>query len=90
MNLIFSHGGGTLPFLAGRIIGQAGIPHQGGLNPRESSEELKGYYFDLASAHTAPQLAALNEWVGSSQLLIGSDSQFSSLPIVTLQYCCTA
>lgn len=90
MNLIFSHGGGTLPFLAGRIIGQAGIPHQGGLNPRESSEELKGYYFDLASAHTAPQLAALNEWVGSSQLLIGSDSQFSSRPIVTLPYCCAA
>lgn len=89
MKLIFSHGGGTVPFLAGRIVGQAGIPYQGGLNPRESSEELKGYYFDLASAHTGPQLAALNEWVGSSQLLIGSDSQFSSRPIVTHQCCCT-
>ncbi len=74
INLIFSHGGGAVPFLAGRITGQASIPHQGGLNAQESSEELKGYYYDLAAAHEAPQLAALKEWVGSSQLLIGSDS----------------
>ena len=88
INLIFSHGGGAVPFLAGRIVGQAGIPYQGGLNPKESAEELKGYYFDLAAAHTAPQLAALNEWVGSSRLLIGSDSQFASHSLEMLQYCC--
>jgi predicted TIM-barrel fold metal-dependent hydrolase len=88
INLIFSHGGGAVPFLAGRIVGQAGIPYQGGLNPKESAEELKGYYFDLAAAHNAPQLAALNEWVGSSRLLIGSDSQFASRSLEMLQYCC--
>lgn len=75
INLIFSHGGGAVPFLAGRISGQSSLPFQGGMNPRESMEEMKGYYYDLAAAHGPPQLAALNSWVGSSQLLIGSDSK---------------
>ena len=75
MNLIFGHGGGTIPFLAGRITGQASLSFQGGMNPAESMGEMKGYYFDLAAAHSPPQLAALNTWVGSSQLLIGSDSE---------------
>ncbi len=80
VNLIFSHGGGAVPFLAGRIAGQSSLPFQGGMNAGESMEEIKGYYYDLAAVHGPPQLAALHNWVGSSQLLIGSDSEFPPRP----------
>jgi 6-methylsalicylate decarboxylase len=73
IKFIFSHGGGTLPFLADRIVGQASLPFQGGRNPAEVIRELKGYYFDLAGVTSAPQLAALDAFVGSSQLVSGSD-----------------
>lgn len=76
INLIFSHGGGTLPYLASRIVGQATLSFQGGRNPDESVAELKGYYFDLAASTSAPQLAALNAFIGPSQLVIGSDGMF--------------
>lgn len=79
VKFIFSHGGGTLPFVASRIVGMASLPFQGGHNPADSMAELKGYYFDLAAVTSAPQLAALNAFVGSSQLVIGSDSKLSPL-----------
>lgn len=80
IKFVFSHGGGTLPFVASRIVGMASLPFHGGHDPRESMAELKGYYFDLAAVTSLPQLAALNAFVGSSQLVIGSDSTFTHLP----------
>ena len=58
----------------------ANLPFQGGHNPIDSMAELKGYYFDLAAVTSLPQLAALNAFVSSSQLVIGSDSTLSYLP----------
>jgi hypothetical protein len=73
IKFIFGHGGGTLPFLGPRIAGITSLPFQGGFNPKESLDELKGYYFDLASTTSHSQLAALNSWCGAGRLLTGSD-----------------
>jgi hypothetical protein len=75
IKFIFGHGGGTLPFLADRLSGITSLPFQGGFDPKQSSEELKGYYFDLASSTSHPQLAALHTWCGAGRLLTGSDCQ---------------
>jgi predicted TIM-barrel fold metal-dependent hydrolase len=68
---IWSHAGGTLPFLAGRISGAANnakdaLPN--GLMP-----ELKKFYYDLAGAANAGAIASLLQLVSSSQVLFGTD-----------------
>ena len=79
MKMIFSHGGGVLPFMAHRLGLQSTIPFHGGRSYDESLNELKGYYYDLAVSGSAPQLAALNALVGPEKLLAGSDCKHSYL-----------
>lgn len=74
--LIFSHGGGALPFLADRLAIQTTLPFQGGRDYNESLNELKGYYYDTAVVLGNPQFAALKELVGADKLLTGSDCEF--------------
>ena len=81
VNLIFSHGGGVLPFLAQRLALQTRRPFHGGLDPDESYAELQGYYYDLAVTWSEPQLAALNAFVRPDKLLIGSDCEIYNLSI---------
>jgi predicted TIM-barrel fold metal-dependent hydrolase len=71
IRFIWSHAGGTLPFLAGRISGAANnakdaLPN--GLMP-----ELKKFYYDLAGAANAGAIASLLQLVSSSQVLFGTD-----------------
>jgi predicted TIM-barrel fold metal-dependent hydrolase len=74
---IFSHGGGTAPFLAERLIR---LPQ---LNkklvdavPNGAMAELQRFYYDIAQiAHPVP-LAALTKFVPSSQILWGTDFPF--------------
>ena len=73
MKIIFSHGGGALPFMAHRLGLQSTLPFHGGYNYDESLDELKSYYYDLAVSGSTPQLAALHALVGSEKLLAGSD-----------------
>jgi predicted TIM-barrel fold metal-dependent hydrolase len=69
---IFSHGGGTLPYLVGRFIEQGkrqkDPPLPGGPLP-----ELQKFHYELAQGHTPGQLAALMKMVPTSQLLYGTD-----------------
>jgi predicted TIM-barrel fold metal-dependent hydrolase len=71
IRFIWSHAGGTLPFLAGRISGAANnakdtLPN--GLMP-----ELKKFYYDLAGAANAGAIASLLQLVSPSQVLFGTD-----------------
>jgi hypothetical protein len=58
VNIIFSHGGGVLPFMAHRLGLQSTLPFHGGYEYDESLKELKSYYYDLAVCGSDPQLAA--------------------------------
>jgi predicted TIM-barrel fold metal-dependent hydrolase len=80
VTMIYPHGGGALPYLANRIASVAALDVLGGLNPLETMQELKGYYFDTASSTSKVQLGALKEFAGVEKILIGTDCESSSGP----------
>ena len=71
---IFSHAGGTLPFLTARleIVAQQ-KKMAGGAAPI-----LRKFYYELAQGNTPGQLAALLKMVPISQVLYGTDYPFRS------------
>lgn len=72
---IFSHSGGTLPFLTGRFVQQHKVQKQDFLKDGPMPEFRKLYY-ELAQGNTPGQLAALLKMVSVSQVLYGTDFPF--------------
>ncbi|PYU24808.1 MAG: amidohydrolase [Acidobacteria bacterium] len=68
---IWSHGGGSMPFLAGRIAGAAGT-FKAQL-PNGLIAELKKFYYDLAGAANAGVVASLRQLVGPDKIMFGTD-----------------
>jgi len=74
VKFIFSHAGGTVPFLTERFI-QAPVINKN-LAPRVPNGalyELKRFYYDTAWAYNPAPLAALAKLVATSQIVFGSD-----------------
>jgi 6-methylsalicylate decarboxylase len=74
---IFSHGGGTTPFLAERLIRAPGMnkalaPHV----PEGVLAELRRFHYDVAQIAHPAALAALTRLVPISQILWGTDFPF--------------
>lgn len=69
---IFSHSGGTLPFLVGRFVEQGKRQKDPPL-PGGPLRELQKFHYEIAQGHTAGQLAALLQMAPVSQLLYGTD-----------------
>jgi 6-methylsalicylate decarboxylase len=69
---IWSHSGGTLPFLTGRLIRLASERKDARL-PDGPLPILRRYYYEVAQGNTPGQLAALMKLVNVSQVLFGSD-----------------
>jgi predicted TIM-barrel fold metal-dependent hydrolase len=69
---IFSHSGGTLPFLTARFVRQQQVQKHAHL-PNGPIAEFKKFYYELAQGNTKAQLSALFEMVGVSQVLYGTD-----------------
>ncbi len=63
VRFILSHGGGTVPFLAGRIVRSS----------EERIAELAKLYFETTSITNAPAMAALLKLVPATQVMFGSD-----------------
>lgn len=76
LKIIFSHGGGAIPYLASRIAGVASLSYAGGVAFTETMAQLAGYYFDLASATSVIQLTALKSFVGAEHLVTGIDCRW--------------
>ncbi|HUB96755.1 MAG TPA: amidohydrolase family protein [Stellaceae bacterium] len=77
VRIIFSHGGGTLPFLAGRINEVVGRNKEyAARNPRGVKVEMQRLYCDTASAASVPQLAAMFAFYDPAHILFGSDYPF--------------
>ena len=65
IKFIFTHGGGALPMLAGRIARRS--------ERKTAMDELRRLYFDTASITNAPAIAGLLALVEPSQVVFGSD-----------------
>ena len=71
---IFSHGGGTAPYLAGRwaIVDEMNVI-PGGEERGPVAETLRRLYWDTALSYRDPILRMLRDVVGLDQVLFGSD-----------------
>ncbi len=72
---IWSHSGGTLPFLSGRFVRLAAERKPAHL-PNGPLPEFKKFYYELAQGNTPGQIAALLKMVDISQVLYGTDFPF--------------
>jgi len=68
---IWSHAGGSMPFLAGRIDGAAGNFKQ--QLPNGLISELKKFYYDLAGAANAGAIVSLQKLVNVDKIMFGTD-----------------
>ncbi len=71
---IFSHAGGTIPMLAGRInFFHGSAKNMAQIAPNGIEAELKRLYYDTANATHPASMAALMKLVPSTQIVYGSD-----------------
>ncbi len=86
INFILPHAGGTLPFLASRIVLVGSIPVMGtrAVAPADAMQALAGFYYDTALSVTPAQIAALRALAPVSQLLYGTDFPFANEPRVRM------
>lgn len=76
---IFSHGGGTMPFLLSRFTKQAAITKERAqIFPNGIMSELKKFHYDTTQANHPGALAAILRIVSASRLLFGSDFPYQS------------
>ncbi|PYS49367.1 MAG: amidohydrolase [Acidobacteria bacterium] len=92
VTFIFSHGGGTMPYLASRFLGgiapylqdggvlKAGAPAEASrpTMPKGMLYELQKFYYDTAQAENPLSLGALRKLVPLRQLLFGTDFPFGA------------
>jgi predicted TIM-barrel fold metal-dependent hydrolase len=78
IRFIFTHAGGTLPMIAGRMP-QYGPPDLPAKAPHGVDYELKRLNFDIAATTYRPAIAALRSLVPITQVLLGSDHPYVQL-----------
>ncbi len=71
IRFIWSHAGGTVPFLAGRIESAASGAKEA--LPNGFTAELKKFHYDTAGAANRGALASLLQVVASTQIVFGTD-----------------
>jgi predicted TIM-barrel fold metal-dependent hydrolase len=77
---LFSHGGGTIPMLAGRIDFFHGRQEKAKqFAPQGIEHELRKLYYDTANATHPASMAALLKLIPSSQIMYGSDYPYVPL-----------
>jgi 6-methylsalicylate decarboxylase len=77
---LFSHAGGTIPMLAGRIDAfYQRAATAGGFAPDGIMAELRRLHYDTANATGAPSMAALTKLVPATQITFGSDYPYFPL-----------
>lgn len=81
VKFIFSHAGGTLPFLVERLVKVPVIdPKMAARVPRGVMTELRRFYYDTAWAYHPGALSSLTQLVNVSQILLGSDFPYVTGP----------
>lgn len=72
---IFSHSGGTMPFLTGRFTRLA-LERKPAHLPNGPMPEFRKFYYELAQGNTPGQIAALLKMVPVEQVMYGTDFPF--------------
>jgi len=75
IRFIWSHGGGTMPYIIGRVGGNTPASP---VFPQGAMYEIQKFYYDTAQAVSAPTLAALTRVVPKSHILFGTDYPFAT------------
>jgi predicted TIM-barrel fold metal-dependent hydrolase len=78
IKFIFSHAGGTLPSLTGRLLAQAASPEGKKAVPDGPVAAMRKLYYDTANAANPWAMAPLLKLVPVSQIVYGSDFPFRS------------
>ena len=74
IRMIFSHGGGTVPFLIRRFIKDAkGVPSLAKLLPNGFMPEAHRFYYDIAQIPIRAPLLSLKDVVPVSHMVFGTD-----------------
>ena len=73
IRFIFSHAGGTLPMVAGRIEHYSTLPAFKDKVPNGFDYELRRLYYEIANAAYKPSMAAITNMVPTSQIMFGTD-----------------
>src|SRR6266404_2998216 len=71
IRFIWSHAGGSLPFLASRVDGGSNRAKEA--LPNGFTSELKKFYYDLAGAANRGAIASLLQLVATTQIVFGTD-----------------
>jgi predicted TIM-barrel fold metal-dependent hydrolase len=78
LTLIFSHAGGTMPFLIQRFEQEARVPANASKLPNGTLPLLRRYFYDTAQATNPVALGALMQIVPAHQVLFGTDFPYRS------------
>jgi predicted TIM-barrel fold metal-dependent hydrolase len=89
IHFIFSHAGGTMPFLIERFQDAAKAPEMAQRLPKGLMYELQRFYYDTAQSANPAAMSALSKVVPISQVLFGSDFPYkgSSVQVAGLHKC---
>jgi predicted TIM-barrel fold metal-dependent hydrolase len=80
IRMIFSHGGGTMPFLIDRFVHLADRdPRYQKLLPNGFLPEARKYYYDTAQVSNAAAMSALMKLIPLSHVLFGTDYPYLSI-----------
>jgi 6-methylsalicylate decarboxylase len=76
IRFIFAHGGGVMPYLAGRVAALSDGADE--VSQRIVRDQFRRLYFDTALVMNEPAMAALRAFTSDSRILFGTDAPFVS------------
>jgi predicted TIM-barrel fold metal-dependent hydrolase len=76
LTFIWSHAGGTMPFLLDRFISTAKTPHIAARLPHGIMHELQKFFYDVAQSANPICMQSLRHIVETTQILFGTDFPF--------------
>ena len=77
LTFIFSHGGGTMPYLVRRFIGVGEQPkNKANVTPDGFLAAARKFYYDCAQQMLKPQLYPLKEVVTAERMMFGTDAPY--------------
>ena len=80
VDIILSHAGGTIPFIAERAIGSLAVPEIAeimGYDMVKAKRDFARFYYDIALSTSDAQLHGLLDFADSSHILFGSDFPYA-------------